>query len=129
MQLPAPTPLVAGTSLVVGREGELKIGADPLDTRVSRRAVVIDVGDGEWKLRVLNTNGAVIHPWGLRAFPATAAPEQSGHLESLRWPRIGVRVLGGEDLIHWVLAAAPIRTPAPTSPPAMARTSHQHRSP
>jgi hypothetical protein len=100
---PPPAPLPNGSSMVVGREGELQLGVDPLDTRVSRRALIIDAADSEWNLRVLNINGAVIHPWGLRAYPVSPAPQQAGYVETLRWPRIGVRILGGSDLIHWVL--------------------------
>jgi hypothetical protein len=101
--LPPPVPLPSGSSMVVGREGDLQLGSDPLDTRVSRRALIIDAADTEWNLRVLNTNGAVIHPWGLRAYPVSPAPQQAGYVETLRWPKVGVRILGGSDLIHWVL--------------------------
>jgi predicted DNA-binding protein (UPF0251 family) len=89
--------------MVVGREGDLQLGVDPLDTRVSRRALAIEAAGTEWNLRVLNTNGAVIHPWGLRAYPVSPSPEQADYAETLHWPRIGVRILGGTDLIHWVL--------------------------
>jgi hypothetical protein len=118
--------------MVVGREGDLKLGVDLLDTRVSRRALIIDTAGSEWNLRVLNTNGAVIHPWGLGAYPVNPAPQQAGYVETLRWPRIGVRILGGPDLIHWVLlqstdpavqigglstASGPAEPPTPSATP------------
>jgi hypothetical protein len=39
----------------------------------------------------------------LAAYPLAHAPRQAAHVETSRWPRVEVRILGGEDLIHWVL--------------------------
>ena len=86
-----------GRGVVAGREGELALGADPLDRGVSRRAVVVTLLDDGWHLEVPNANGAVIHPCGLAPYPARPT-------DVVRWPRVGIRVLNGDDsTVRWVL--------------------------
>src|SRR5690349_5717237 len=69
VELPIRTPLPTGRSLTIGREGDVTIGTEPLDTRIARRALTVEVVDGHWTLRMSNRNGAFVHPWGLRASP------------------------------------------------------------
>ncbi len=84
-------------TVIVGREGHLRLGHAVHDTGISRRALTVTAAFAGWQIRTTNRNGAVIHPWGL-------APYRAQPTHFLRWPLVGVRVLGTEqDQQHWVL--------------------------
>lgn len=88
-----------GDSVLIGREGDLPVAIDPIDSGVSRRALTVTVDPAHWELEVTNSNHAWVHPWGQR--PTWA---ESGTTLRKRWPRIGVLLVGNrEDLHHWVL--------------------------
>jgi len=55
-----------GDSVLVGREGDLPVAIDPIDSGVSRRALTVTVDPAHWELEVTNSNHAWIHPWGQR---------------------------------------------------------------
>jgi|SRR5882757_517249 len=84
-------------TLLVGREGQLPLGVEVYDAGISRTAVSATPTAEGWLIKMLNRNGAVVHPWGL-------APYRAQSVQLLRWPLIGIRVAGAEpDLQHWVL--------------------------
>jgi len=92
-------PVGPGDSVLVGREGDLPVGIDPVDPGVSRRALTVTVEAAQWELEVTNSNHGWIHPWGQR--PAWV---ESNTTVRKRWPRIGVLLVGNrDDLHHWVL--------------------------
>lgn len=94
---PVAFPVPDERTVTIGREADLLLGRTVDDTGISRRAVTIAAGPGGWQIDTTNRNGAVIHPWGLVPFRA-----QPSHL--VRWPLVGIRVLGTEDgRQHWVL--------------------------
>lgn len=96
-QAPTGRPLADGQRVTIGREADLSLGRAVNDTGISRRAVELTATAGGWEIKVPNRNGAVIHPWGLVPFRA-----QPSHL--VRWPLVGIRVLGTETAQqHWVL--------------------------
>lgn len=101
------TPLVA---VLLGREGDIAVGVDPVDTKVSRHAARLTRAQFGWAVSVTNRNGIIVHPWGQAAGPAE--PECL-----LPWPRVALRVVGRPDLQHWVLlddkSLAPARPPRP----------------
>jgi hypothetical protein len=103
--------LADGRQLSVGRSAEISIGAAPADRLLSRVAVrVINTGDSVL-LDISNRNGAVLHRWGLPARPA-------GRREAVRWPRVGVRVVGGAESAYWVFVSVDgPGYPADTAPP------------
>jgi hypothetical protein len=83
--------------VTIGREGDLPLGRAVNDSGISRRSVAVTATPDGWQIEVANRNGAVIHPWGLTPYRA-----QKSHL--VRWPPVGVRVLGSESRQqHWVL--------------------------
>jgi hypothetical protein len=97
----SPTPVglrvAFGQTVVIGRDGDLPLGRAVNDTGISRRSVVVSATPDGWQIETVNRNGAVIHPWGLMPYRA-----QRSHL--VRWPLVGVRVLGSESRQqHWVL--------------------------
>lgn len=83
--------------VTVGRTGEVSLGVGVPDSGISRIvATVTATGEG-WTIHDTSRNGIIIHPWGLATIRATAATR-------LRWPLIGLRVLGAEpDARHWLL--------------------------
>lgn len=86
-----------GRTVCVGREGDLLLGRVVADTGISRRSLAVTATPEGWRIETTNRNGAVIHPWGLTPYRA-----QRSHL--VRWPLVGVRVLGSENRHqHWVL--------------------------
>ena len=92
-------PVGPGDSVLVGREGDLPVGIDPVDPGVSRRALTVTVEAAQWELEVTNSNHGWIHPWGQR--PTWV---ESNTTVRKRWPRIGVLLVGNrDDLHHWVL--------------------------
>lgn len=95
--VPTGRPLPLGAGLVLGREGDVPVGAAPEDPGVSRVAGVLTATAEGWDLDVRNRNGIVVHPWGQPPTPARRR-------EILTWPRIGLRVRGTDDSVaHWVL--------------------------
>ncbi len=89
--------LALGRSLLVGREGDVPVGVEVEDLGVSRRAALIAAVDDGWDIRVVNRNGAVLHPWGQAA--VLARPR-----EMVCWPRVALRIRGSDDAVeHWVL--------------------------
>jgi hypothetical protein len=110
---PPPVTLTPGRPTAVGRESEVRLGADPLDTRVSRRALLVDVDQNRWRLQVLNAQGAHIHPWRARPFPVRGAVEAAGEVETINAARVGIQLHGSRDLVHWVLLESRDRRSAP----------------
>jgi len=80
----------------VGREADLKIGVDPLDSRVSRHAVTITATERGWNIVPTNRNGVELHLW---AQPSRVVST----FENVLWPRVGVRIVGKPEMEHWVL--------------------------
>jgi hypothetical protein len=106
----ADRPLVPDTPVVVGREGDIGVGIDPVDPKVSRQAVEVTRTARGWRVAVTNRNGVVVHPWAQAAYLAEREAE-------LVWPRLALRVLGNPELQHWVLLEdadlRPERAPLP----------------
>lgn len=100
--VPVGVPLALRQPLLIGRHGDLPLGVEVYDRGVSREAAVITATDQGWDVRISNTNGAVIHPWG-------QAPILAAQRNFLTWPLIGIRFLTGTDagveekMQHWVL--------------------------
>ncbi|MBL8927139.1 MAG: hypothetical protein JNM77_13000 [Pseudonocardia sp.] len=120
-RLPPAVALTPGRPAAVGRESEVRLGAEPLDTRLSRRALLVDVDQDQWSLQVLNGKGAHIHPWRARSFPVGGTPEAAGHVETIRAARVGVRLHGSPDLVHWVLLESRAGPSAPVADADRAR--------
>lgn len=124
--IPTGRRLVPDQSLVVGREGDVPVGAVPEDPGVSRVACLLTATADGWDLDVRNRNGIVVHPWGQPPAPARRR-------EVLTWPRIGLRVRGADDTVaHWVLLetesvelaqAGPMRPDGPGTRTARSRSS------
>jgi hypothetical protein len=88
-----------GQTIHVGREAELRLGADPVDPGVSRTALTVTSGERAWEVRFGNRNGANLVPWAQAPTWITGDTTRS-----LRWPRVAIRVAGHErGLAHWVL--------------------------
>jgi hypothetical protein len=100
--VPVGSQVVEGKPVVVGRHGEVPLGVEVYDRGISREAAVITATAHGWDVRISNTNGAVIHPWG-------QAPILASERNFLTWPLVGVRFLNGSDRRgeenrqHWVL--------------------------
>ena len=86
--------------VVIGREGEIGIGIDPFDPKVSRQALTVTATGDAWHIQVTNRHGAARQLWGQPALP-------SRPVETISWPRIGLRVNGDPELRHWVLLDDP----------------------
>lgn len=83
--------------VTVGRAGQVVLGVGVADSGISRVVATVAATAEGWTIHDTSRNGIVIHPWGLAPVRATAA-------NRLRWPLIGLRVLGAEpDARHWVL--------------------------
>lgn len=112
--------LTMGEPLLIGREGLIGIGVDPDDPGVSRRALEVTATADGWELSIVNRHGAWVQLWGHAAL-------RMEHDSSLRraWPRVGVRIVGGDrELDHWVLLECddyplpkPTDLPEPAGPP------------
>lgn len=99
-----------GGRVVVGRSSPLPIGVDPQDDGVSRRAAVVEVVGGLWRITTANGNGAALHRWGL----ATALAQPT---ELVDWPRVALRLRGARpDLVHWVLLETDREPPVAPEP-------------
>lgn len=92
--------VAVGDGVLIGREGDLGVGVDPVDVKVSRHAVRVLRDDDGWRLTVANRNGVVLQPWGQ---PSGLADRES----TVAWPRVALRVLGSTDMQHWVLLDDP----------------------
>jgi hypothetical protein len=89
--------LADAESVDVGREGALPMGVTVPNTAISRVAVSVRITEHGWDIAAPNRNGAVLYPWGQAA---TRADRET----SVRWPRIGIRVLpDASGNQHWVL--------------------------
>ena len=119
-----------GQSLLVGREGDLPLGIEIYDRGVSRRAALVTATEQGWQVEVLNSNGAVLHPWG-------QGPTLAGRYINLMWPRTGIRILNGakpgetDKLQHWLLLESDMIdvTPVGARAPANATTSTYQATP
>jgi len=100
----------AGTTLRFGRDSAIEIGTDPVDRKVSGRAVEL-CHDGErWHITATNRHGVDLYRWGQAARPLTV-----GVSEPVVWPRIALYVRGDEAAYqHWILCDDPTM---PTLPP------------
>jgi hypothetical protein len=84
-------------AITIGRDGRVLLGVDVPDAGISRIALTVTATAEGWSIVNSSRNGVVVHPWGL-------APVRAGTSTQLRWPLVGVRVLGGEPgARHWVL--------------------------
>jgi predicted DNA-binding protein (UPF0251 family) len=95
-------PVTRGRPVVIGREGELAVGIDPFDPKVSRNAVTVTSVREGWRLEVGNYNGVDLQLWGQPALPYRP-------VEPLSWPRIAVCVKGDRLFRHLVLLDDPAR--------------------
>lgn len=83
--------------VTVGRAGQVALGVGVADSGISRIVATVAATPDGWTIDDTSRNGIIIHPWGLAPVRATAA-------NRLRWPLIGLRVLGAEpDARHWLL--------------------------
>jgi hypothetical protein len=91
------TGVAIGQQFTAGRAGHIVVGVDVADSGISRVVATITATPQGWTVRDTSRNGIVIHPWGLAPLRATTDVR-------LRWPLIGLRVLGTEpDARHWLL--------------------------
>ena len=115
---PVEHTLQVGEEVSIGREADLPLGVDPVDPGISRLALTVLLDVDGWHFTVHNRNGASLHPWGK---PQTWL--RGVDTQSIRWPLVGVRLLGSADtLVHWVLLehrGLDVRTPKlPLAPKA-----------
>ncbi len=83
--------------VTVGRAGQVTLGVGVPDSGISRIVATVTATPQGWAIRDTSRNGIIIHPWGL-------APVHTATDTRLRWPLIGLRVLGAEpDARHWLL--------------------------
>lgn len=109
LKLTADHQLTPNVTVVLGREGDIGVGVDPIDTKVSRQALRVTRAHHGWVVSSTNHNGVIVHPWGQAA--GLAEPECL-----LPWPRVALRVIGRADLQHWALLDDPtlvVSRPAP----------------
>jgi len=83
-------------TVTVGREGDLVVGINPIDKRVSRHAATITAVERGWSILPTNRNGVTLYPWAQPSYTVST-------LETIVWPRVGVRIMGDGGLEHWVL--------------------------
>jgi hypothetical protein len=97
----------------IGRDSTIGIAVDPLDRKVSGRAVDVAVQDGSWHIAPANRRGVDLFQWGQPWQPDIGD-------RTLRWPRVGLLVKGDEAAYrHWVLledAAMPTSWTANSTP-------------
>jgi hypothetical protein len=81
----------------VGRAGQISLGVGVPDSGISRVVATISATPAGWTIQDTSRNGIIIYPWGL-------APVHTATDTRLRWPLIGLRILGAEpDARHWLL--------------------------
>ena len=111
-----------GTTLRFGRDSAFELGADPVDRKVSGRAVEITHDGERWHLTAVNRHGVDLYRWGQAFRPLTA-----GVTEPVVWPRIALYVRGDEAAYqHWVLCEDP---GMPTLPPDRTTTDTERTPP
>jgi hypothetical protein len=89
--------LEPGQRVRIGRDSAVGIGVDPLDRKVSGRAVVVSLEDGGWRVAPANRRGVDLFQWGQPWQPDIGD-------RTLCWPRVGLSVKGDETAYrHWVL--------------------------
>ncbi|MGQ0846529.1 MAG: hypothetical protein ACT4QF_20595 [Sporichthyaceae bacterium] len=91
-----PHLMMPNQSVTVGREGQIRLGVEPLDDHVSRHAVTVQFTPDGWAITVRSLNATLVHPWALPAW--TARPT-----ELLTDSRVALRILGAAENEHWVL--------------------------
>jgi hypothetical protein len=96
-------PVTPGRPVIIGREGELAVGIDPFDPKVSRKAVTVTSNIDGWRIEDGNFNGIDLQLWGQAALPYLP-------VEPLAWPRIAVSVRGDRRFRHLVLLEDPTLT-------------------
>ena len=105
--------------VTAGRAGQVCLGVGVPDSGISRLVATVTATPEGWTIHDTSRNGIVMHPWGLAPVRATAA-------NRLRWPLIGLRVLGTEpDARHWLLLECEHYPVDGVSPPRGARTTAQ----
>ncbi|KPM50972.1 hypothetical protein CcI49_09400 [Frankia sp. CcI49] len=123
--VPVGLSVEVGRTLVVGREGELRLGVEVLNRGISRKAIEVTAAEDGWDINVLNLNGAMLHPWG-------QAPQRITGRQFLRWPRLAIRLLGGakrqgpdtsDPAHHWLLLEADTATVTTQGPRAQPPTT------
>lgn len=83
----------------MGRQGDIEVGIDPPDTGISRIAVEVAPVPAGWRFVAANRAGVVIHRWAQRSEWAELRRE-----ETVRWPRLALRIVGNvPGLHHWLL--------------------------
>lgn len=91
--------LEPGATMTIGRGGDLTLGLDPHDPGISRIALSVTATPDGWRLSFTNRNGAMLHEWAQAAEWIAYNEERF-----VRWPRVGVRLVGDvRDLEHWIL--------------------------
>jgi hypothetical protein len=92
-----------GETVSVGRDADLRVGVEPPDLGVSRRALTLTASAAEWQIYIDNRAGAFVHPWAQAPIWAPAGTEVTQ-----RWPKIGARLIGSDrSTEHWVLLESP----------------------
>lgn len=89
-------PIHAQQKMIMGREGDITVGTNPVDRKISRHAVTVTATDRGWSVLPTNRNGVALHPWAQPSYLVSTR-------ELLVWPRIGIRIIGSPELEHWVL--------------------------
>ena len=83
--------------VTAGRAGQVGLGVGVPDSGISRVVATVTATAEGWTIHDTSRNGIVIHPWGLATVRATA-------VNRLRWPLVGLRVLGAQPgARHWLL--------------------------
>jgi hypothetical protein len=92
-----------GSTVSVGRDADLRVGVEPPDLGISRRALTLTASAAEWHICIDNHAGAFVHPWAQAPIWAPAGTEVTQ-----RWPKIGARLIGSDQSTeHWVLLESP----------------------
>jgi hypothetical protein len=123
LSLGVDRPLPPDTPLLIGREGDVGVGVDPVDPKVSRRAAEVTRTGSGWRVVVTNRNGVIVHPWGGGAGMAEPDATYGG-------ARLGLRVIGSPEYQHWVLLEDPRlqpRRPDPAPGTSLTETADQPR--
>jgi predicted DNA-binding protein (UPF0251 family) len=90
----------ANQPLLLGREGDVGVGVDPVDRAISRHAAKVTRTDSGWQVTVLNRHGVIVAPWAQPPGLVRGTFTQA-------WPRLALRVLGDAAVEHWVVLDDP----------------------
>jgi hypothetical protein len=115
--------LAPDTPLLVGREGDVGVGVEPVDPKDSRRAAAVTRTGSGWRVSVTNRNGIIVHPWGQGAGMAEPDGTYGG-------ARLAQRGIGPPEQQHWVLLEKPAhqpRRPEPVPGTSLTETADQPR--